>query len=47
MKEMRGRNHRRLMTEVTRRLSALDPGDPHAASRLLPLGYDGLRKRAE
>jgi hypothetical protein len=27
-------------------LSALDHGDPHAASRLLPLVYDELRKLA-
>jgi RNA polymerase sigma factor (TIGR02999 family) len=31
------------MTEVTRILSAVEQGDPHAASRLLPLVYDELR----
>src|SRR5918912_1010621 len=34
------------MTEVTRILSALEQGDPHAAERLLPLVYDELRKLA-
>jgi RNA polymerase sigma factor (TIGR02999 family) len=34
------------MNEVTRILSALDKGDPHAASQLLPLVYDELRKLA-
>ena len=34
------------MSEVTRILSAIDKGDPHAASQLLPLVYDGLRKLA-
>jgi hypothetical protein len=34
------------MTEVTRLLTALEQGDPHAASRLLPLVYDELRKLA-
>jgi RNA polymerase sigma factor (TIGR02999 family) len=34
------------MTEVTRILSAIDGGDPHAAERLLPLVYDELRKLA-
>jgi hypothetical protein len=28
------------MTEVTRILSAIDTGDPHAAAQLLPLVYD-------
>jgi hypothetical protein len=32
------------MTEVTQALSALEHGDPQAASRLLPLVYDELRK---
>jgi hypothetical protein len=36
----------RMMTDVTRLLSALGQGDPHAASRLLPLVYDELRKLA-
>ena len=36
----------RLMNEVTQLLSALEQGDPHAASRLLPLVYDELRKLA-
>jgi hypothetical protein len=34
------------MNDVTRLLSALDQGDPHAASRLLPLVYDELRELA-
>lgn len=34
------------MTEVTRILSAIDQGDPHAAEQLLPLVYDELRKLA-
>jgi len=34
------------MSEVTRILSALDQGDPHAAAQLLPLVYDELRKLA-
>jgi RNA polymerase sigma factor (TIGR02999 family) len=34
------------MSEVTRILSALDAGDPHAAQQLLPLVYDELRKLA-
>jgi hypothetical protein len=33
----------RLLTEVTRLLTALEHGDPQAASRLLPLGYAELR----
>jgi hypothetical protein len=33
------------MKDVTQMLSALDQGDPHAASRLLPLVYDELRRR--
>jgi RNA polymerase sigma factor (TIGR02999 family) len=32
--------------EVTRILSAIEQGDPHAAERLLPLVYDELRKLA-
>jgi RNA polymerase sigma factor (TIGR02999 family) len=35
-----------LMTEVTRILTAIDQGDPHAAEKLLPLVYDELRKLA-
>jgi hypothetical protein len=31
------------MSEVTRILSAVAQGDPHAASQLLPLAYDELR----
>jgi RNA polymerase sigma factor (TIGR02999 family) len=31
------------MSEVTRILSAIDCGDPHAAEQLLPLVYDQLR----
>jgi RNA polymerase sigma factor (TIGR02999 family) len=34
------------MNEVTRILSAIDKGDPHAAELLLPLVYDELRKLA-
>ena len=36
----------RLMSEVTRILSAIDQGDPQAAEQLLPLVYDELRKLA-
>jgi RNA polymerase sigma factor (TIGR02999 family) len=42
----RARYHLRLMTDVTQLLNALEQGDPHAASRLLPLVYDELRKLA-
>jgi RNA polymerase sigma factor (TIGR02999 family) len=34
------------MSEVTRILSAAEQGDPHAASQLLPLVYDELRRLA-
>src|SRR5215472_6357509 len=34
------------MDEVTRILSAMEQGDPHAASQLLPLVYDELRRLA-
>src|SRR5262245_975844 len=34
------------MSEVTRILSAIEQGDPHAAELLLPLVYDDLRKLA-
>lgn len=34
------------MSEVTRVLSALEQGDPHAAEQLLPLVYEELRKLA-
>jgi len=34
------------MPDVTRILSAIDQGDPHAAEQLLPLVYDELRKLA-
>jgi RNA polymerase sigma factor (TIGR02999 family) len=34
------------MDEVTRILSAIEQGDPHAAEQLLPLVYDELRKLA-
>lgn len=34
------------MSEVTRILSAIEQGDPHAAEDLLPLVYDELRKLA-
>jgi RNA polymerase sigma factor (TIGR02999 family) len=34
------------MNEVTRILSAIEQGEPHAAEQLLPLVYDELRKLA-
>jgi RNA polymerase sigma factor (TIGR02999 family) len=34
------------MSDVTRILSAIDQGDPHAPAQLLPLVYDELRKLA-
>lgn len=34
------------MSDVTRILSAIEQGDPHAAQELLPLVYDELRKLA-
>ena len=34
------------MNEVTRVLSAIEEGDPHAAEQLLPLVYDELRRLA-
>ncbi len=34
------------MNEVTRILSAIDQGDPHAAEQLLPLVYEELRRLA-
>src|SRR4051794_41736188 len=34
------------MTDVTRILSAIGDGDPHAAEQLLPLVYDELRRLA-
>jgi RNA polymerase sigma factor (TIGR02999 family) len=34
------------MTDVTRILSSIDQGDPHAAEQLLPLVYDELRQLA-
>ena len=34
------------MSEVTRILTAIEQGDPHAAEQLLPLVYDELRKLA-
>jgi RNA polymerase sigma factor (TIGR02999 family) len=34
------------MSDLTRILSAIDSGDPHAAEQLLPLVYDELRKLA-
>jgi RNA polymerase sigma factor (TIGR02999 family) len=36
----------RAMSEVTRILSAIEQGDPYAASELLPLVYDALRELA-
>ena len=35
------------MSDVTRILSAIDQGDPHAAEQLLPLVYGELRKLAD
>jgi RNA polymerase sigma factor (TIGR02999 family) len=35
------------MSEVTRVLSAIEKGDPHAADQLLPLVYDELRRLAK
>src|SRR5262245_45019982 len=35
------------MSDVTRVLSAIEQGDPHAAEQLLPLVYDELRRLAE
>jgi hypothetical protein len=35
-----------IMSEVTRILSDIEQGDPHAAEKLLPLVYDELRKLA-
>ena len=34
------------MNDVTRILSAIEQGDPHAAEQLLPLVYDALRRLA-
>src|SRR5579862_82035 len=34
------------MSDLTRILSAIEQGDPHAAGQLLPLIYDELRKLA-
>src|SRR5262249_44803419 len=34
------------MSEVTRILSAIEQGEPHAAEQLLPLVYEALRKPA-
>src|SRR5262244_1380899 len=34
------------MSDVTRILSAIERGEPHAADQLLPLVYDELRKLA-
>ena len=35
-----------MSSDVTRILSAIEQGDPHAAGELLPLVYDELRKLA-
>src|SRR5437773_6295935 len=35
-----------IMSDVTRILSAIEQGDPHAAEQLLPLVYEELRKLA-
>jgi hypothetical protein len=34
------------MSDVTRILSAIEQGDPHAAGQLLPLVYEELRRLA-
>jgi RNA polymerase sigma factor (TIGR02999 family) len=34
------------MSEITRVITAIEGGDPHASARLLPLVYDELRKLA-
>ena len=34
------------MSDVTRILSAIEQGDPHAAEELLPLVYEELRRLA-
>src|SRR5262245_41371576 len=34
------------MSDITRILSAIEQGDPHAAEQLLPLVYDELRQLA-
>ena len=34
------------MNEITRILSAIEKGEPHASDQLLPLLYDELRKLA-
>src|SRR5260370_33255426 len=36
----------RLMSEVTRILTTIDQGDPHASEKLLPLVYNELRQLA-
>lgn len=41
-----GGNYNRGMSDVTRILSQIESGDPAAASKLLPLVYDELRKLA-
>ena len=38
--------HNGAMSDVTRILSQIEPGDPAAAEQLLPLVYDELRKLA-
>ena len=43
---LRARYHLRLMNAVTSLSSALGRGAPHAASLLLPLAYEELRKLA-
>ena len=41
-----GGGYSQAMSDVTRILSAIEQGDPHAAEQLLPLVYDELRKLA-
>jgi RNA polymerase sigma factor (TIGR02999 family) len=41
-----GRLYSGFMSDLTHILNALDQGDPHAASQLLPLVYDELRRLA-
>jgi RNA polymerase sigma factor (TIGR02999 family) len=43
---MRSNGTENEMSDVTRTPSAVEEGDPHAASQLLPLVYDELRKLA-
>jgi RNA polymerase sigma factor (TIGR02999 family) len=46
VRAIRSRDSMSAMSDVTRILSAIEQGDPHAAEQLLPLVYDELRKLA-